>query len=141
MPSGVHSPAALRRICTSAFSLGVAATVHHNSFAETTRCRRHPIGGLRPPMLMCTNSIGGSLRGNTCGAIPLIGETTAGPSTGWKVHASTRSPFAGGCGFPFDPDLHADNTPLVWLPQLDPATVLLIPAPGPFSASRSLGSL
>jgi hypothetical protein len=52
-----------------------------------------------------------------------------------------RSPFAGGCGFPFDPHLHADNAPLVWLPRLDPATVLLIPAPGPFSASRSLVSL
>jgi hypothetical protein len=37
--------------------------------------------------------------------------------------------------------LHADNVPLVWLPRLDPATVLLIPAPGPFSASRSLVSL
>jgi hypothetical protein len=37
--------------------------------------------------------------------------------------------------------LHADNAPLVWLPQLDPATVLLIPAPAPFSGSRSLGSL
>jgi hypothetical protein len=37
--------------------------------------------------------------------------------------------------------LHADNAPLVWLPQLDPVTVLLIPAPGPFSVSRSLGSL
>jgi hypothetical protein len=78
------------------------------------------------------------LRGSTCGAIPRIGETTAGPSIGWKVDASKRSLFAGGCGFPFDPLLPADNTPLVWLPRLDPATVLLIPAPGPFSASRSL---
>ena len=81
------------------------------------------------------------MRGSTCGAIPRISETIAGPSTGWKVHASTRSPFAGGCGFPFDPRLQADNAPLVWLPRLDPATVLLIPAPGPFSASRSLVSL
>jgi hypothetical protein len=38
------------------FALGVAVTVHH-SFAETTRCRRHPIGGLRPSMLMRTKSI------------------------------------------------------------------------------------
>jgi hypothetical protein len=92
-------------------------------------------------MRMYTNSIAGSLRGNTCGAIPRTSETTAGRSTGWKAYTSTRSPFAGGCGFPFDPHLRADNAPLVWLPQLDPATVLLIPAPGPFSASRSLGSL
>jgi hypothetical protein len=81
------------------------------------------------------------LRGSTCGAIPRISETTARPSTGWKAYTSTRSPFVGGCGFPFDPHLHADNAPLVWLPQLDPATVLLIPAPAPFSGSRSLGSL
>jgi hypothetical protein len=81
------------------------------------------------------------LRGSTCGAIPRISETTARPSTGWKAYTSTRSPFVGGCGFPFDPHLHADNASLVWLPQLDPATVLLIPAPGPFSASRSLDSL
>ena len=47
----------------------------------------------------------------------------------------------GACGFPFDPHLHADNAPLVWLPQLDPATVLLIPAPRPFTAVRALGSL
>jgi hypothetical protein len=81
------------------------------------------------------------LRGSTCGAIPRISETIAGPSTKWKIHTSTRSPFAGGCGFPFGPHLHADNVPLVWLPRLDPATVLLIPAPGPYSDSCSLGSL
>ena len=81
------------------------------------------------------------MRGNTCGATPRIGETTAERSTGWKAHTSTRSPFVGGCGFPFDPHLPADNVPLVWLPQLDPATLLLIPAPRPFSNSRSLVSL
>ena len=32
------------------FHFGAAVTVQ-NSFAETTRCRRHPIGGLRPPIL------------------------------------------------------------------------------------------
>src|SRR6516162_2857460 len=90
-------------------------------------------------MLMCTNLIGGSLPGNTCGAIPRISETIAEPFIGWKV--STRSLFAGGCGFPFDPRLQADSAPLVWLPQLDPATVLLIPATDAFSCSRSLVSL
>ena len=70
MPRGVRSPAALRRICASASSLGGGRTVHHNRFAETTRCRRHPIGGLRPRTPMCTNSVGESLRGSTFGAIP-----------------------------------------------------------------------
>jgi hypothetical protein len=37
--------------------------------------------------------------------------------------------------------LQADNTPLVWLPQLDPTTVLIVPATEPFSGSRSLRSL
>jgi len=46
-----------------------------------------------------------------------------------------------GLRFLFDPHLPADNVPLVWLPQIDPATVLLIPAPRPFSNSRSLVSL
>src|SRR5258708_2414811 len=92
-------------------------------------------------MLIYTNSIGGSLRGNTCGAIPRTSETTAGRSTGWKAYTSTRLPFAGGCGFPFDPHLQADGAPLVWLPQFDPATVLLIPATDAFSGSRSLVSL
>ena len=77
--------------------------------------------------------------GNTCGAIPRISETIAEPFIGWKV--STRSLFAGGCGFPFDPRLQADSAPLVWLPHLDPATVLLIPATDAFSGSRSLVSL
>jgi hypothetical protein len=49
--------------------------------------------------------------------------------------------FAGACAFPFDPQLRADNTPLVWLPQLDPTTVLIVPATEPFSDSRSLRSL
>jgi hypothetical protein len=81
------------------------------------------------------------LRGSTCGAIPHMNETTARLSAEWKVQISTPSPFAGGCGFPFDPRLQADNTPIVWLPQLDPATVLLVPATDAFLDSRSLISL
>ena len=76
MPRGVRSPAALPRICASASSLGGGRTVHHNRFAETTRCRRHPIGGLRPRTPMCTNSVGESLRGSTFGAIPRTNEIT-----------------------------------------------------------------
>jgi hypothetical protein len=30
---------------------------------------------------------------------------------------------------------------MIWLPQLDPATVILVPAPNPFPGSRSLRSL
>jgi hypothetical protein len=48
---------------------------------------------------------------------------------------------AGDFAFPFDPQLQADTAPFIWLPQLDPATVLLVPATDPFSGSRSLRSL
>ena len=108
----------------------VAVTHHHSIFAETTRCRRHPIGGLRPPMPIFMSSMQLSLPGSSCGAIRRIGATTRGRPAS-KVHASTRSPFAGGCGFPFDPGQQADNAPLVWLPSCSCGRSPL-PAPGPF---------
>jgi hypothetical protein len=81
------------------------------------------------------------LRGNACDGIPRTNEITSRLLAGRKVHPSTHSLYAGDCAFPFDPQLPADSTPLVWLPQLDPAAVLLVPATGPFSGSRSLVSL
>jgi hypothetical protein len=81
------------------------------------------------------------LRGSTSGAIPTIGEITARPSAVRKAGKSKPWPSGGACAFPFDPQLRADNTPLVWLPQLDPTTVLIVPATEPFSGSRSLRSL
>jgi hypothetical protein len=90
---------------------------------------------------MCTNSVEESLRGSTFGAILRTNEITTRSFAGRKVKTSTRLLFAGGCGFLFAPHLQADSTPLVWLPQLDPATVLLVPATDAFSHSRSLVSL
>jgi hypothetical protein len=57
------------------------------------------------------------------------------------VDTPTHSPRGGGYGFPFDPQLRADVAPPVWLPQLDPATVLLTPAPEGFTAVRSIGAI
>jgi hypothetical protein len=51
------------------FHSGVAVTVHHISYAETTRCLRHPIGGLRPPMPMLTISMLLSLPRSSYGEI------------------------------------------------------------------------
>src|SRR3984893_16025731 len=45
------------------------------------------------------------------------------------------------CAFSFGPQRQAVGAPLVWLPQLHPATVLLVPATEPFTGSRSLRSL
>jgi hypothetical protein len=81
------------------------------------------------------------LRGNTSGAIPDTSETIARPLGERKADKSKHWPSAGDCAFPFDPQLQADDAPLVWLPQLDPATVLLVPATEPFTGSRSLRSL
>ena len=81
------------------------------------------------------------MRGNTSGAIPDTSETIARPLGERKADKSKHWPSAGDCAFPFDPQLQADDAPLVWLPQLDPATVLLVPATEPFTGSRSLRSL
>jgi hypothetical protein len=40
-----------------------------------------------------------------------------------------------------DPDLRAGSAPLIWLPQLDPTTVVIVPATEGFAASRSLSGL
>ena len=81
------------------------------------------------------------MRGSTSGAIPTISEITARRFAVRKADKSKHWPSAGDCAFPFDPQLQADDAPLVWLPQLDPATVLLVPATEPFTGSRSLRSL
>ena len=49
LPCCVHWLAALRGICTSVFASRCSKSI--TTFAETTRCRRRPIGGLRPPVL------------------------------------------------------------------------------------------
>jgi len=47
----------------------------------------------------------------------------------------------GGCDFPIDPALPADRAAIVWLPHLDPAAVLVAPAPEAFREAQSLGSM
>ncbi len=56
-----------------------------------------------------------------------------------KRNFPIRSPGAGGCDFPIDPNLRADRAPLLWLPHLDPGAVLVAPAPETFSDARNVG--
>ena len=53
----------------------------------------------------------------------------------------TRSPSGGDCGFAIDPAQGADRVKVFWLPRLDPAVVLLTPAPQGFSAAANLVGL
>jgi hypothetical protein len=46
---------------------------------------------------------------------------------------------AGGCDFAVDPDLRADRASVVWLPHLNPATVVVAPAPDEFRDARPIG--
>jgi len=81
--------------------------------------------------------------GNSCGAIPTI-ITTTDRSSARRVRAPNcpnRSPGAGGCGFATDPNLQADRVPLIWLPHLDPAAVLITPAPEMFTDASPIGAL
>jgi hypothetical protein len=80
------------------------------------------------------------LPGSTCGAIPTISAITALAFAARRAD-KLKQLFGGDCAFPFDPQLPADHTQVVWLPRLDPTTVLLVPATEPFSPSRSLRSL
>jgi hypothetical protein len=40
-----------------------------------------------------------------------------------------------------DPDLRADRASVVWLPHLNPATVIVAPAPEPFADARAISDL
>jgi hypothetical protein len=48
---------------------------------------------------------------------------------------------AGGCDFAADPNLRADRAPIVWLPHLDPTTVVVAPAPQPFTEASPIAGL
>ncbi len=52
-----------------------------------------------------------------------------------------RSLNAGGCDFAADPNLRADRAPIVWLPHLDPTTVVVAPAPQTFTEAGPIGGL
>lgn len=47
----------------------------------------------------------------------------------------------GGCDFAVDPDAAADTAPVVWLPHLDPAAVILAAAPESFTEAGNLREL
>src|SRR5262249_17907213 len=46
-----------------------------------------------------------------------------------------------GLHFMVDPDLRADRAHVVWLPHLNPATVVVAPAPDEFTEARSISDL
>jgi hypothetical protein len=52
---------------------------------------------------------------------------------GWRTN--------GGCDFAADPSLSADRACVVWLPHIDPATVVVGPAPDEFIEARSISEL
>ena len=107
------------------------------------RCRIHPTGGPPPLTTISKTSALRSSRGNSCGAIPTI-STIINPSAAKPVQAQnlpSRSPGAGGYAFAADPDLQSDRVPIVWLPDLDPAAVLVTPAPETFANASPIGSL
>jgi hypothetical protein len=94
-------------------------------------------------MPTCTISRPQNLRGNSCVAIPrinvIIERRLAGLLKRRRYPRSRGDP--GGYDFLIDPDLRADSAPLIWLPQLDPTTVLIVPATEGFAAARSLSGL
>jgi hypothetical protein len=49
-------------------------------------------------------------------------------------------PYDGGCDFPIDPDLQGNSAPVVWLPRLNPAAVLIIAAPETFADAKPIGA-
>jgi hypothetical protein len=52
---------------------------------------------------------------------------------GWRTN--------GGCDFAADPSLSADRACVVWLPHIDPTTVVVGPAPDEFIEARSISEV
>jgi hypothetical protein len=48
---------------------------------------------------------------------------------------------SGGCDFAADPNLGADRAAVMWLPHLNPAAVVVAPAPEEFTEARPIGEL
>ena len=83
------------------------------------------------------------MRGNFFAVIPTINARFEPQSVRFpKRRRFPRSHHdSGGCDFLIDPDLRADTAPLLWLPHIDPAAVVVVPAPEAFGHSRSLSAL
>jgi hypothetical protein len=82
-----------------------------------------------------------SLPGNSCGGIPNISATTGRLLTRNSAQTTEpkRRPAFGDYDFAIDPELRSDQALLAWLPHLDPATIVLAPAPEFFSTARHVG--
>jgi hypothetical protein len=82
-------------------------------------------------------------RGNFCAATPNIsGPIDPLPAKPTQARNSPAgSPGAGGCDFAADPDLRANRACVVWLPHLNPATVVVAPAPAAFTEARPICGL
>jgi hypothetical protein len=81
--------------------------------------------------------------GNFCDAIPIIRRPIDRSLAKLRQarNSPIHSPNAGGCDFAADPGLRADRTCVVWLPRLNPATVVVAPAPANFPEAGPIGAL
>jgi hypothetical protein len=52
---------------------------------------------------------------------------------GWRIN--------GGCDFAADPSMGTDRACVVWLPHIDPTTVVVGPAPDEFIEARSISEV
>jgi hypothetical protein len=108
-----------------------------------SKCLRDRTGGRRPPTHISTISVLPSWRGNFCGAI----QTTVAIVAPQPLTLNRRRNFpncsgcAGGCRFAIDPDLRADQAPVVFLPHLDPGTALLAAAPATFEGIPTVSAI
>jgi hypothetical protein len=62
-------------------------------------------------------------------------------NSGVTPEISERTAQEWGLQFLVAPDLRADRAPLVWLPHLNPVTVVVAPAPDEFAEARSISEL
>src|SRR5260370_18608740 len=91
-------------------------------------------------MNIYTSSIPLSSRGKSWGGSP-DPNGTAVRSGESLTTIPKRLLGSGGCDFAVDPNVRADTAPLVWLPHLDPAAVILAPAPELFTDARNVEAL
>jgi hypothetical protein len=107
------------------------------------RCPKNTTGSLPTLTPISTASALWRSRGNSCAATTNIGKPIGLSSVKPKQarNSPNRSPSAGGCDFAVDPDQRADRARVVWLPHLNPTTVVVAPAPAKFREARPFGGL
>jgi hypothetical protein len=57
-----------------------------------------------------------------------------------RQNSPSSWPYDGGCDFPIDPDLQGSSAPIVWLPRLNPAAILIIAAPETFADAKPISA-